>query len=545
MRPIARHLVAVVAVVAALLALPGNVIRSDDSPQLGDLSFPTSGPPAAQPRFLLGVKLLHNFEYEEAQSVFRDCQRMAPGFVMAYWGEAMCFNHPLWGEQDLDAGRAVLRRLESAPTAPRDRREAGFLKAVRALFSEAPKAERNQRYLAAMKALAGEFPEDREVRCFYALALLGTCNGSREARTYMRAAGILEDLYLENRQHPGVLHYLIHCYDDPVHAPLGLRAARTYGSIANNSAHAKHMPAHIYLPLGMWDEMIAANVAAWEAGQQRLRRLDLAAGHHDLHALHALQWLQYGYLQTGDDAMALRQLRTMAEIHDHHPTAMTKWYFALMRADYVTNAVDWQAADMRIDMAGVELSAAASDQFAWGLAAIRSDKTGAERALQRIVELRTAAEINVKKPAHHHSSYFEGVYPTSIRIARILETQLEALIFLADGETRRAITRLEDAVSAEQRLAVGYGPPMPVKPSHELLGDVLLNLGRHEEAEQQFQASLRRTPRRIASLAGLAEAARRRNNDTILTDANQQIREVLGDNSPPRLWRDLPRGQAR
>ncbi|MDA7526421.1 hypothetical protein OAG85_02805 [Verrucomicrobiales bacterium] len=276
----------------------------------------------------------------------------------------------------------------------------------------------------------------------------------------------------------------------------------------------------------------------------RVKRLQLGEADFDVHALHALQWLAYGHLQKGNYGQAFELLETMANIHRRRPTPMCKWYFALMRAAHVINAPDWKKANMEIDMDGVELSAAASDLFARGLAAIRAGTTGGERAMQQIVTLRTAAEKNIKDHSHHHSSYFDGVYPTSIRAARIMETQLEALILLADGRREQAVKRMKDAVAAEERLPVGYGPPIPVKPSRELLGETLLNLGQPKEAQAHFEASLARTPRRTLSLIGLAAAARDSNDPSVLEQTAKELRQILQD--PQRgypAWRDLPRGK--
>ena len=518
-----------------------DVSSNGRQPRLGELTFPTSGSDAAQPMFVTAVKLLHNFEYDEARALFRKCQEVDPSFAMAYWGEAMCCNHALHLEQDVVAGRAILKRLAEVKGVMTTEREDGFLLSVKALFGKGSKQERDRRYLKRLAELSNRFPDDHEVSCFYALAMLGASAGNRDTRVYVRAAAILEEVYLHNAMHPGVLHYLIHCYDDPVHAPLGLRAARTYGTIAENSAHAKHMPSHIYLPLGMWDEVITANESAWQAGVQRLKRLKLGEADHDIHALHALQWLHYGYLQKGNYGRALELLKTMAGIHRRKPTTMCKWYFALMRGAYVVDAPDWRKAGMDIEMDGVELSATAGDLFANGLAAIRGKTTGAERAQKRIEVLRVGAERDIEDTSRHHSSYFDGVFASSIRAARIMETQLEALILFADGHKDQAVQRMKDAAAAEERMAFGYGPPLPQKPSHELLGEMLLNLNRPQEARRYFDECLRRTPRRTASLVGLREAARATEDTETLETANKELGLILHDpQSAYRAWRDLP-----
>jgi tetratricopeptide (TPR) repeat protein len=512
--------------------------------QFGKLGFLTSGSPKAQEVFLVGVKLLHNFEYEEALETFQQARKTQPDFAMAYWGEALCHNHPTWGEQDLEAARNVLKALDARGVIEITPREKGYLDAVRILYGEGEKAKRDSGYEEAMRQLVAQYPKDDEAAAFHALAILGTCAGDRDFRVYMRAARILEDLFKKNPQHPGVLHYLIHCYDDPIHAPLGLRAAKLYGTVAASSAHAKHMPSHIYLPLGMWDEFLQANEESWAASLERIKRRKLQPTDHDIHALHTLQWLQYGYLQKGRQDKALECLETMKRIHAQNPVPMTKWYLAMMLANYCNDATNWEKADVDVDLKGVELSAPASKLFATGLMAIRHSKTGVERVLQQMGKLREATETKVRPAVPGCcSTYFTGAYASSVRAARIMETQLEALQLLADGQKDRAVARLLDAVAAEEKLTVGYGPPLPIKPSLELLGEVLLNLDRPKEAVEMFTKALDRNPRRVAALAGLAEAARRTGNKAAAAKARQEIDQIRGAEAGLyRAWKELPFG---
>ncbi|HTQ79273.1 MAG TPA: hypothetical protein VMM92_04700, partial [Thermoanaerobaculia bacterium] len=271
---------------------------------LGAVHFPTSAGAAAQAAFLRGVAALHSFWYDEAADAFREAAALEPGFALAYWGEAMTFNHPLWAEQDREAARTALARLgpdrearaAKAPTA----REKGYLEAVEVLYGEGGKAERDRAYAQAMGRLATAFPDDDEAAAFRALSLLGTVQAGDPAesqlRSRMQAAAILEELFSHHPDHPGVVHYLIHSYDDPIHAPLGLRAARIYARVAPAAPHALHMPAHIFVQLGRWQEAAASNEAAWAASVAWVERRKLAAEKRDFHSL---SWLHYAYLQEG------------------------------------------------------------------------------------------------------------------------------------------------------------------------------------------------------------------------------------------------------
>src|SRR5213593_4562360 len=206
-------------VMAIGVLLFASAARAQSAADLGKIDFPTSGKSEAQKRFLRGALLLHSFEFDDAAEEFREAQKLDPGFAMAYWGEAMTFNHPLWMEQDRDAALAVLKRL--APT----RQE------------RLDKAARDLAYAEAMNRLHEKYPDDLDAASFYALALLGTCERKRDYATYMKAAAVAEEVFSKNPLHPGAVHYLIHCYDDPIHAPLGMRAARVYAKIAPAAGH--------------------------------------------------------------------------------------------------------------------------------------------------------------------------------------------------------------------------------------------------------------------------------------------------------------------
>lgn len=194
---------------------------------------------------------------------------------MAYWGEALTETHQVWVEQDVKAGRAALEklgttreaRLAKTPT----EREKDYLSAAELLYGEGDKAER-QAYADAMGRLAVKYPKDLEAAALYSVALLGTCQGVRRTDVYIRGAAVAEEVFAKNPQHPGAIHYLIHAYDDPVHAPLGLRPARVYADVAGGASHAQHMPSHIFIALGMWNEVISANEIAVSVADRRVER---------------------------------------------------------------------------------------------------------------------------------------------------------------------------------------------------------------------------------------------------------------------------------
>src|SRR5262245_58028396 len=220
--------------------------------ELGTITFETSGAPAAQPKFLEGVKALHSFQFDEAAVAFREAKALDPDFALAYWGESMSYNHPLWAQQDRDAGRKVLESL--APTlegrlAKADlTKERALLEAIDKLYyGPDDKLARDRAYSEYMAELYERWPDDHEIDIWYALSLLGTVRpGDTGFRRQALAASIAGKVFAENPRHPGAAHFVIHAFDDPDHAPLGLPAARAYADIAPDAAHALHMPSHIF-----------------------------------------------------------------------------------------------------------------------------------------------------------------------------------------------------------------------------------------------------------------------------------------------------------
>src|SRR5438045_1201956 len=274
----------------------------------GEVAFANSGPGEAQADFLHGLAQLHNFEYDDAAEHFRKAQQIAPDFAMAFWGEAMTKNHALWHEEDVAAARLILKRLGLTPEARLAKalteREKLYLQSIEVLFGEGTKEERDRRYESVLAELHRKFPEDVDAASFYALGILGTAEHGRDFATYMRAAAVLEEVFPQHPRHPGVVHYLIHSYDDSIHAPLGLRAARIYAKIAPEAGHAQHMTSHIFLALGMWDDEVKANETAIAVGN----RLRQKAGRPPGMCGHYNEWLEYGYMQQGRVADARRVL---------------------------------------------------------------------------------------------------------------------------------------------------------------------------------------------------------------------------------------------
>lgn len=483
----------------------------------GEVAFANSGPAAAQADFLLGLAQLHDFEYWDAADHFRKAQQIAPDFAMAFWGEAMTQNHAVWHEEDLNAGREILKRLAPTPeerlAKARTEREKMYLRSVEALFGDGAKEERHLKHEAALAELHRKFPDDIDAASFYALAILGTAEKGRDFATYMRAASVLEEVFPQNSRHPGVVHYLIHSYDDPVHAPLGLRAARIYAKVAPEAAHAQHMTSHIFLAMGMWDDVVKANETA--AGvvnrfREKLKRSPVMCGHIN-------EWLEYGYLQQGRVADARRVLEgchqaaeksaaaaataknsTPDAMNGMTPAMMAAASYAEMRAHFLIDTQLWndEVARWTLPAAGNPFAEATFD-YTDAIAAIRRGELAKAREIAARLESelqRSTAWLDERKMDTSQS--LDG--------AVIYEGELHALLAAVEGKTQAAVTELQTLAAKEHQMPLEFGPPNIEKPTDELLGEILLQLHRPAEARSAFQSALARAPGRRLVVEELA-----------------------------------------
>jgi tetratricopeptide (TPR) repeat protein len=496
---------------------------------VGEVHFPNSGSAAAQAAFLRGLAQLHNFEYDDAAAAFVQAEKTDPGFAMAYWGEAMTFNHPIWKEQDRDAALKALEKL--APTREERRakalteREKSYLDALEILYGEGSKNDRDVRYAEAMRSLSTKYPDDVDAAAFSALAILGTAHEGRDVPTYMRAAAILEELTCRYPNHPGAAHYLIHSYDDPAHAVLGLRAARSYSRIAPDAAHAQHMTSHIFVAMGMWEDVVLANetaVAVVSRSREKKGLPPVSCGHYPF-------WLEYGYLQQGRVADARRVLegcRVAVGPADHaghggevDPDKSPAGSLVQMWARYLVDTNEWDGDVARWAIPADDVPARrVTYEWASGFGAVRRGRSAdARAALLRLSAARRDLDAELAKKSPDRSSS---------KRAAILEDQLRAMIDARTGIRDEAVKALGAAADAEAALPFEFGPPFVDKPTHELLGEILLEAGRPQEARRAFEAALARAPERAASLEGLEKAARAAGDAETATRVAARLREI-------------------
>jgi tetratricopeptide (TPR) repeat protein len=484
----------------------------------GKVEFPISCASSVQSEFSRGVALLHSFFYEEARRVFTSVAERDPKCAMAQWGIAMTWWHPIWTPptpDEMSAGKAAIEKA-MAMNAGTDR-ERGFITALNVYYntpdgsSAAPVGQschgpvgprdRVIAYEKAMHQLRDKYPDDFEVETFHAFAVLGvgyaTPNDTRLSKQ-LEAAAIFEKLWKENANHPGVVHYLIHCYDYPVLAQRGLVAARSYASIAPWVPHALHMPSHIFTRLGMWDESVAANQASAEAS-----RAYAAMRHRDAteaEELHALDYMAYSYLQEARDSEAKKIVDLAAKVRKTNPELEFSAAYALaaIPTRYAFERNDWAtAATLTVpNLPHWSLFPFMEALIEYGHALGRAhtgDLDGARKAIARMQQLRDATKDS-------KFDYFKNHLDLQMQAA-------SAWVAAAEGKKNEAIDMLRRAADAEDILGKHPVSPGAFVPIREQLGSLLLEVGQSKQAQQEFEAALKIYPGRFRGLYGAARAA--------------------------------------
>jgi tetratricopeptide (TPR) repeat protein len=470
---------------------------------LGTVSFPTSCNATAQARIGPAVAMLHSFWYERAALAFRDVVAADSACAFGYWGQAMSLWHPLWtppAPPELATGLALAEQAvrRSAPGS----RARDYAAAIASYYRDYPSVDfktRMQRYEQAMAGVVERHLEDREARIFYALALIavGYALPDTTLERQRRAADILEPLFQQNPRHPGLAHYLIHAYDFPSLAERGAVAAARYAAIAPAVPHARHMPSHIYTRLGEWDRSIASNVSSVEAarGFEREQHLNALWDQRG----HAMDYLIYAYLQEGKDREAAALVDTAAGVTAGYPPgSLTNEYaLAAIPARYHLERGRWaDASRLAVRPAPEWRAAEAITHFARAIGGARSgDMAVARRAVDSLAALEaTLAQAGGPQ------------LPWSVQV-KIQRLAASAWVAWAAGDTAGAVSAATAAADLEDHTEKHPVTPGPVLPARELLGDLLLEVGRPADARRAYEATLARSPNRARSLFGLARAA--------------------------------------
>ena len=461
--------------------------------KLGRVSFATSCSPSVQPEFNRAVALLHSFAYGAAEKAFQDVASRDPRCAMAHWGVAMTYFHQLWEPAiSPDAIAKGKQQIEEAERigASTDR-ERAFIRSAATVFengSTVPYATRAANYEDAMAVLAAK-NKDVESQVFYALALLANAPPIDKTHALQKkAAGLLEPLYVANPEHPGIPHYLIHAYDNSELASRGLPAARAYSKIAPSAPHALHMPSHIFTRLGLWDDSIASNLAASEAAR---KSGDIGE------QLHAMDYLVYAYLQSGQDedaAGVIEQLRAMQNLNAGN--FKVGYAATAMPIRYLVERGQWDQAAQIVPPSSAPPHVIAIAVWARGLGLARS---GHAEDSQREVQ-------SLQRIQQQLQSSGNSYWATQVGI---LKREVMAWSSQARGKQQEALIMLREAADEEDSVEKLPVTPGPIIPAREQLGDMLLAQGQPELAAKEFDVALASSPGRRGALRGVSECAQR------------------------------------
>ena len=491
--------------------------------EVGSVHFMTSCSPAVEKSFNRAVALLHSFQYEDTRKAFEEISAQDPKCAMAQWGVAMSHYHGLWDNGDTVAGRVALRKAqEIAASNPQTTvREKGYIDALAEVYREdGDKYANAEVFEQKMAALQAANPEDNEAAIFHALTLAITAPKTDKTFANQRKCGeILEPIFARQPNHPGVAHYIIHCYDNPVLAEQGLAAARKYAKIAPASAHANHMPSHIFTRVGSWDESIASN--------QRSAELAAAAektsknGEARDQRLHAMDYLEYAYLQSGRVQQAKGVLDQMNSLPPVNGLTLTGNYAtAAIPARYAMELGNWEEASKL---------QAGNDGTPWGQA-ITWMAIGVGSARSKHLERAAQAEQTLASLRDATNKQNNTYWANQIEVQR---REVAAWIAQANGKSEDAVTQMRSAAELEESMDKHAVTPGSVTPAREMLAQMLAEQKRPAEALAEYEAVLKIAPKRFNAVYGAAMAAEAAGNESASGRYFDELtKTAVGDERP-------------
>lgn len=471
--------------------------------QFGSVAFDVSCSEKVKKDFNLGVALLHSFEYEEAEKVFAKIIDEEPGCAMAYWGVAMCNYHQIWApptQLEFDKGAKAIEIARSLGRA--SERESAYIEAIAMFYRNSDKIDNHTRcvdYEKAMEKLHIKYPDDKEAAIFYALALDAAADPADKSFANQRQAGaILNAIYPDEPNHPGIVHYIIHTYDYPGLAELALPAARKYASIAPASAHAQHMPSHIFTRLGLWDESIRSNLMSTSSAKCYAENAGMKA--HWGEELHAMDYLVYAYLQKGENGLAKEQWDYLKTIGEAYPVDFKVAYaYAAIPARYLLENKLWKEA-AALETHPVDFP---WEKFPWQEAIIHFTRL---LGLVHIGNMDSAGvELKKLKLLRDTLANEKDVYK-----ANQVEIQIKisnAWMLFKQRKNKTALELMNSAADMEDATEKHPVTPGEVVPARELLGDMLMQMGHAAKAVGVYQENLKRHPKRFNGLYGAGLAA--------------------------------------
>ena len=503
------------------------------SGQFGELKFSLSCNYETRADFDLAVALLHSFQYTDAEKAFVKVIDADPNCPMAYWGVAMSIYHAAWfppSEKDLKKGRQV---LAVAKELSMDEKQRDYINAIDVFYTDWQNVDhptRAKRFEMEMEKIHLKYPEDVEAAIFYTLALYSTRDRTgKEYKNEQKAGKILESLFEENPNHPGIAHYIIHNYDNPVLAHKGLETARRYAKIAPSSSHAQHMPSHIFTRLGIWEESIESNIQSAESARCYKQALNINDGFFE--ELHAIDYLVYAYLQQGDNTRAEQQynaIKTATAIYPLNVTAVM-YPIAAIPSRLALENKNWKrAANLQLQETGLDWG-----KFPWQKAIHHFAKAlGASHTKDYALaeeEIKTLTKLHQLMIAENDPSQFIQVNQVEIQLKTA-----KAWLFFTRKDVENGLAFMQEAVAIERKTSLHPLTPGDVLPAIELLGDMLLEMNKPDEALIAYEENLSKTPKRFNGIYGAAKAAKNSGNLDKATHYFKQLIELTKNSNSVR-----------
>jgi len=517
---------------ASIDFLRGELLLCGDG-QFGELKFSLSCNYETRATFDLAVAMLHSFQYTEAEKAFVKVIDADPNCPMAYWGVAMSIYHAAWfppTEKDLIKGSKI---MDVAKDLAMDDKQRDYINAIDAFYTDWETVDhptRAKRYEKKMEQIYIKYPEDIEAAIFYTLALYSTRD--RVGKDYInerKAGKILEELFVSNPNHPGIAHYIIHNYDNPVLAPRALETARRYAKIAPSSSHAQHMPSHIFTRLGLWEESIQSNLLSAESSRCYTAAAALNGAYFE--ELHATDYLVYAYLQKGDNTNAKKQYNQIKNLKTFYPANITAAIYPItaIPARLALENRNWKQA-ANLELQEIDLN---WEEFPWQEAIYHFAR--ALGASQTKDFVKAEQEIEVLKKLHQNLiAQNDRAKAIQVKQVEIQIKTSQAWLSLRRNDLKKGLLLMQEAVEIEKVTSKHPITPGDILPAIELLGDMFLELNKPEEALVAYEENLKVHPNRFNGIYGAAIAAKQLGNNKKAALYFEQLLELTENSNVER-----------
>ncbi|NBU51397.1 MAG: hypothetical protein EBS24_02065 [Chitinophagia bacterium] len=511
------------------LVLFVSCIENKSEPKLGRINIQVSCNEAAQKLFQEGLAYLHSFEYLDARETFLKAQQADPECGMAYWGEIMAYNHPLFNRELVSLAQQAFNRMGSTPgdwsRLFASDMEKDFLKGIQLLFGEGSKEARDKAYRDHCAEMALKYPGNHEIKAFYALSLLSSPRTEKTLELYEKAAQINKEILAENPDHPGALHYLIHSYDYPSHAHLAKEAADNYAVVAPDAEHALHMPSHIYFAMGRWNDVINSNIESWNASVKATKlqpRKQLG--------FHSLAWLHYGLLQRAEFDLADKVIWDMMTYAQIDQSTLARTYMISMKGIHMVETDTWDGdlADYNLKIADLHLTRRSAFRYLVALRAYRKGQASIVRdMLEKIANENYMASLDVgnMNVIMCNTAGNPNIPPNQLDIdlVSIMELQLKACLAQLEGDEQRRLQYLEEAYKIFDAMNLISGPPVVFESAYESYAKALIDNNSLDRALEVVNKAMIRAPRKYSLLLLQKDLAERLGLNALLEKVNAEL----------------------